>query len=265
MQGTPAPAPTLTEPALYPDLRERVVLVTGGATGIGESLVRHFVRQGSRVAFLDVAEEPALALVAELTGGECEPPLFLPCDLRDIDALQRALGEVQDRLGPVRVLVNNAANDDRRALDDVTPEYWDERMTVNLRHQFFAAQALREGMAAAGGGSVVNMGSIAWRLGLEGLTHYGTAKAAIVGLTKGLARELGPDRIRVNCIEPGLVLTERQERLWVTPEFTRKVLEQQSLPDLCQPSDVARLALFLASEESTMISGQSFVIDGGWT
>ncbi len=254
-----------SEPALYASLRERVVLVTGGATGIGESFVRHFVGQASRVALLDVADEPARALVAELSDSAHAAPLYLPCDLRDVEALQRALAEVQERLGPVRVLVNNAASDDRRALEEVTPEYWDERMAVNLRHQFFAAQALRAGMAAAGGGSIVNMGSIAWRLGLPGLTHYGTAKAAIVGLTKALARELGPDRIRVNCIEPGLVMTGRQERLWITPEFTQKVLESQSLPDLCQPSDVARLALFLASDESAMISGQSFVIDGGWT
>lgn len=255
----------MSDPALYPSLRERVVVVTGGATGIGESLVRHFAGQGSRVAFLDVAEEPARALAAELSRSSPAPPLFLCCDLRDGAALQRALGEAQERLGQVRALVNNAANDERHPLDEVTPELWDERMAVNLRHQFFAAQALRAGMAAAGGGSIVNMGSIAWRLGLPGLTPYGTAKAAIVGLTKALARELGPQRIRVNCIEPGLVMTARQERLWVTPEFEREVLGHQCLPDLCQPADVARLALFLASDESAMISGQSFVIDGGWT
>ena len=251
--------------AHYPCLTDRPVLITGGASGIGESLVRHFVNQGARVGFLDVADDAAEALVAELSAGSSHPPLFLRCDLRDIDALRTAITEAQAQLGVIRVLVNNAANDDRHEMDGVEPEFWDERMAVNLRHQFFAAQAVRAGMADAGGGSIINMGSIAWRLGMTQLTAYATAKAGIVGLTKSLAGELGPERIRVNCIEPGLVMTERQKKLWVTPEFKEQVLGYQSLPDLCQPADVARLALFLASEESVMISAQSFVIDGGWT
>ena len=255
----------MSETVLYPSLRERVVLVTGGATGIGESLVRRFARQGARVAFLDIADEPAATLVAELHEERGTTPIYLHCDLRDIAALRRAIAEVQERCGAVRVLVNNAASDDRHATDQVEPEYWDERMAVNLRHLFFATQAVRQGMAAAGGGSIVNMGSITWRLGFAGLPAYATAKAAIVGLTKTLARELGPERIRVNCVEPGLVITERQKRLWLTPEFEREVLEAQCLPDLCRPADVACLALFLASEESAMITAQSLVIDGGWT
>lgn len=254
----------MSQPPQYPSLHDRAVLISGGASGIGASLVEHFARQGCRVAFLDVDQVSATALVEELTPEVELAPFFLACDVRAADALEQALTEVQERLGPVTVLVNNAASDDRRNLDEVTAEYWDERMAVNLRHQFLAVKFLREGMAQAGGGSVINMGSIAWRLGLPELTHYGTAKAAIVGLTKGLARELGPEHIRVNCIEPGLVMTERQERLWLTPKFKSDVLRQQSLPDLCMPSDVARLALFLASDESAMISGQSLVIDGGW-
>ncbi|MEE8469384.1 MAG: SDR family NAD(P)-dependent oxidoreductase [Planctomycetota bacterium] len=251
--------------ASYPCLQGRAVLVTGGASGIGASLVRHFAGQGSQVAFLDVDDEAATALVAELRAESDPAPLYFPCDLRDIGALRLAVSEVEERVGDIRVLVNNAASDDRHELDEVEPDYWDERMAVNLRHQFFAAQAVRTGMAQAGGGSIINMGSIAWRLGMTQLTAYATAKAGIVGLTKALAGELGPARIRVNCIEPGLVLTERQERLWATPEFKQQVLENQSLPDLCQPADVARLALFLASDESALISAQTFVIDGGWT
>lgn len=254
----------MSQPPQYPSLHDRAVLISGGASGIGASLVEHFARQGCRVAFLDVDQVSATALVEELAPEVELAPFFLACDVRAADALEQAFTEVQERLGPVTVLVNNAASDDRRNLDEVTAEYWDERMAVNLRHQFLAVKFLREGMAQAGGGSVINMGSIAWRLGLPELTHYGTAKAAIVGLTKGLARELGPEHIRVNCIEPGLVMTERQERLWLTPKFKSDVLRQQSLPDLCMPSDVARLALFLASDESAMISGQSLVIDGGW-
>ena len=255
----------MSEVAIYPSLKGRAVLITGGATGIGESLVHQFVGQGSKVAFLDVDDDAAAALVAELEAGAESAPLYHSCDLRDIGALRVAIAEVEERLGNLRVLVNNAASDDRHEMDGVEPEFWDERMAVNLRHLFFAAQAVRTGMAEAGGGSIINMGSIAWRLGMTRLTAYATAKAGIVGLTKSLAGELGPARIRVNCIEPGLVLTDRQERLWVTPEFKEQVLGYQSLPDLCQPADVARLALFLASDESAMISAQSFVIDGGWT
>lgn len=254
----------MSQPPQYASLHDRAVLISGGAGGIGASLVEHFARQRCRVAFLDVDQAGAASLVEKLTPEVEVAPFFLACDLRDAQALEQTLAQVQERLGPITVLVNNAANDDRRALDEVTAEYWDERMAINLRHQFLAVQFLRKGMAQAGGGSVINMGSIAWRLGLPELTHYGTAKAAIVGLTKGLAHELGAQRIRVNCIEPGLVMTERQERLWLTPEFKHDVLRKQSLPDLCLPSDVARLALFLASDESAMISGQSLVIDGGW-
>lgn len=247
--------------AHYPSLQDRCVLVTGGATGIGAAVVRAFVGQGSRVAFLDVAEEPAQELVAEL-GGE---PLFLTCDLRDVEALRAAVRTAEERLGPVRALVSNAANDDRHEVADVEPDYWDERMATNLRHHFFAAQAVRPGMAEAGGGAIVNLGSITWRLGFTGLPAYATAKAGILGLTKALARELGPERIRVNCIEPGFVETERQQELWLTPELDQRVRSAQCLPDLCQPEDVADLALFLASDQSARITARSIVIDGGWT
>lgn len=247
--------------AQYSCLHDRPVLVTGGATGIGAAIVRAFVGQGSRVAFLDLAEEPAEALVEELEGA----PLFLTCDLRDVEALRAAVRTVEERLGAARVLVNNAASDDRHDVAEVEPDYWDERMATNLRHHFFAAQAVRAGMAAAGGGAIVNMGSITWRLGFTGLPAYATAKAGILGLTKALARELGPERIRVNCIEPGFVETERQQELWLTSELDQRVRAAQCLPDLCQPEDVADLALFLASDQSARITARSIVIDGGWT
>jgi len=255
----------VSETALYPSLEGRVVLVTGGASGIGEAFVRHFAAQGARVAFLDVAVDAGRALAAELEAAGAPAPLFLACDLRDVAALRRAVAEVAERLGAVRVLVNNAADDERHALEDVEPEYWDERMAVNLRHQFFAAQAVRAGMASAGGGSIVNMSSIAWRFGMTGLPAYATAKCAIVGMTKSLARELGGDGIRVNCIEPGQVLTEKQMRLWMTPEFLENVRERQCLKEYIDPEHVAHLALFLASDQSARITGQSLVIDGGWT
>jgi len=251
--------------ASYPSLKGRVVLITGGGSGIGASLVEHFAEQVAKVAFLDLAEAPSNALVASLADKGLPAPLFIPCDLRDIGALQAAVARIGAELGPIRVLVNNAAHDERHTIDEVTSDYWDDRIAVNLKHQFFAAQAVSAGMTQAGGGSIVNMGSIVWRLGMTQVTAYATAKAGIVGLTKSLAGELGPARIRVNCIEPGLVMTERQKRLWVTPEFKDQVLGHQSLPDLCQPADVARLALFLASDESALISAQTFVIDGGWT
>lgn len=241
------------------------MLITGGATGIGAALVRLFARQGSRVAFLDIDDEAGRAVCESLEGVVETTPLFRHCDLKDIAALREAIAEVEARLGGIRVLINNAANDDRHAFDDIEPEYFDDRIAVNLRHQLFAAQAVRKGMAALGGGVILNLSSITWRLGYTGLPVYAAAKAAILGLTKTLARELGPQHIRVNCIEPGYIETERQKRLWVTPETEAMVQKAQSLPGFLQPDDVARLALFLASDQSRMITGQSFIIDGGWT
>jgi len=250
--------------ASYPSLRDRVVFITGGGSGIGASLVEHFCAQGAIVSFVDLAEAPSRALVARIAAAGHRPPDFIACDLRDIDALQAAVAQTRDRHGPVRVLLNNAGNDDRHKSEDVTPAYWDDRMAVNLRHQFFAAQAARPQMRDAGGGSIVNFGSITWMVGDGDCPAYVTAKAAITGMTRALAREFGPERIRVNCMIPGWVLTERQINLWLTPEGERQIADRQCLPDHLHAPDIARMALFLAADDSRMCSSQNFIVDGGW-
>ncbi|MFL5255596.1 MAG: SDR family NAD(P)-dependent oxidoreductase, partial [Rhodopila sp.] len=196
--------------AAYPSVRDRVVLVTGGASGIGAEEVTQFVRQGARVAFLDINDAAATALIETLKRDGLAPPLYLPCNLKDIAALQAAITEVSHRLGAITVLVNNAANDQRHAWEDVTVEYWDERMATNLRHQFFAIQAVAPQMRAAGGGSIINFGSISWHTSQGNMPAYTTAKAGVEGLTKSMARDLGPHGIRVNCIIPGWIMTRRQ-------------------------------------------------------
>src|ERR1700744_2911808 len=204
--------------AIYPSLRGRVVFVTGGGSGIGAEEVSHFAAQGAKVAFVDIADEPSRALVAKLRAAGHPAPLYQYCDLRDVAALQAAIAEATRQLGPITVLVNNAANDQRHKWEDVTPEYWDEQMATNLRHQFFAIQAVAPMMREAGGGSIINFGSISWHTNHGDMPAYTTAKAAVEGLTKGMARDLGPDRIRVNCVIPGWIMTERQIKLWLTPE-----------------------------------------------
>jgi len=250
--------------AVYPSLRGRAVLVTGGATGIGESLVQHFARQGSRVAFLDIQQQPAQELVEMLTYEGCPIPLFIRCDLTDIAALQTAVEEVVSEFGGVDVLVNNAANDQRHSIDEVTPEYWDHSMAVNLRPQFFTIQAVLPAMRAAQRGSIVNMSSISWMIPSTGVPLYVAAKAAIVGLTRTLAHELGPDNIRVNAVLPGAIATEKQKRLVYTPEYKAEILASQALKRDILPEDVARLVLFLAADDSSAITNQSYVVDGGW-
>lgn len=250
--------------ARYPSLEDRVAVVTGGATGIGASIVEHYALQGARVAFLDRDEAGASALVGALAPRARHAPLFLRCDLTDIAALREAVARVEGELGPVRVLVNNAASDDRHRFEEVTPDYWDERMAVNLRHYFFAAQAVVPGMAAAGGGSIVNLSSIAWVIPSTGLPAYVTAKAGIVGLTRTLAHELGPRRIRVNAVLPGAIATARQKRLWLTPQYTAEIQSRQALKRELVPEDVARLVLFLGADDSDGITNQSCVVDGGW-
>ena len=250
--------------AQYPSLRDAVVLITGGASGIGAAIVEQFALQGARVAFLDVADESAAKLVNDVDSRCSYPLLFLRCDLTDIAALRAAVAQVEKQMGPMRVLVNNAASDDRHNFAEVTPEYWDERMAVNLRHQFFATQAVVPGMRAAGGGSVINLSSIAWMIPSTGLPAYVTAKAGIFGLTRTLARELGPANIRVNCVLPGAIMTERQRRLWMTRDYLAEVMERQSLKRQLVPEDVGRLVLFLASDDSSAITGQGYVIDAGW-
>jgi len=250
--------------ATYPSLRDRAVLVTGGATGIGEAFVSHFARQGARVAFLDIQDEPAQRLVDRLAGEGCPVPRFLHCDLTDIPALQSAVPSMVAELGGLDVLVNNAANDVRHTLDEVTPESWDHSMHQNLKHYFFCIQSVLPAMKRAGRGSIINMSSIAWLIPSTGLPLYIAAKAAVVGLTRTLAHELGPLNIRVNAVLPGAIVTEKQKRLVYTPEYKERILASQSLKRDILPDDVARLVLFLASDDASAITSQTYIIDGGW-
>jgi len=249
--------------AIYPSLRDRVVFVTGGASGIGAAEVAAFARQGARVAFVDIADEPAAALCAGLRDAGHPEPFFQHCDLTDIAALQTAIAAVGQKLGPITVLVNNAANDQRHAWQDVTPAFWDERMATNLRHQFFAIQAVAPMMKAAGGGSIVNFGSISWHTNHGGMPAYTTAKAAVEGLTKGMARDLGPDGVRVNTVIPGWIMTQRQIDLWLTPEAEAGLMQAQCLKEKVYPDDVANMVLWLASDDSRMCTSQLWVVDGG--
>ena len=244
----------------YPSLAGRTVFISGGGSGIGAFIVERFVQQGSRVAFCDVADEPAQALVTRLAPA---PVRYHRCDVRDIAALRATLADIATEWGPITVLVNNAARDDRHAIENVTPEYWDDNLAVNLRHHFFAAQAAAPGMAGAGGGSIINLGSVSWMRGTPGMAAYTAAKAAIHGLTRTLARELGPHNIRVNSLVPGAVDTPRQRELWITPELEREFLDQQCLKFRLDGDDIARGVLFLASDEARGITGHDLIIDAG--
>jgi NAD(P)-dependent dehydrogenase (short-subunit alcohol dehydrogenase family) len=248
--------------ASYPSLAERVVFVSGGGSGIGADIVAHFARQGAHVAFCDLADQPARALVARLAPAAVS---YHACDVRDIDALRAVLGAVAKSWGAVTVLVNSAARDDRHVLESVTPQYWDDCLAVNLRHHFFAAQEVAPGMAHAGGGSIINLGSVSWMRGTSGMVAYTAAKAAICGLTRTLARELGPDNIRVNSIVPGAVDTPRQRALWLTPQLEREFLDQQCLKFRLVGDDIARGVLFLASDEARGMTGHDLIIDAGLT
>ena len=249
--------------ATYPSLSGRTILVSGGASGIGAAIVRAFAAQRARVGFVDLLEAEGEALAAELSAGGAEVK-FLRVDLTDIEALRRAVAATAAALGPIEVLVNNAANDTRHDWRTETPESWDARIAVNLRHLFFAIQAVAPGMIEAGGGSIVNFGSISWRIGLGGMPAYTASKAGIEALTRSFARDLGPHRIRVNCVLPGWVMTERQLALWVDESADRIIAERQCLPDRIKPDDLARMVLFLASDDSAMCTSQNFIVDGGW-
>ena len=250
--------------AVYPSLRDRSVFITGGGSGIGASLVRHFAAQGSRVAFVDIAIEASEQVVAHVAAAGDPRPLFIPCDLRDIEALRRAIRHAAEEQGPITALVNNAAHDERHAFDQVTPEYWDDRIAVNLRHQFFAAQAVHPMMKAAGGGSIINFGSVSWMIGQGGMPGYSAAKAAVMGLTRSLARDFGPDNIRVNSIAPGWIMTERQVSLWLDEEGERELMARQCLKRKLYPDDMARIVLFLAADDSGAMTNQTYIADGGW-
>jgi NAD(P)-dependent dehydrogenase (short-subunit alcohol dehydrogenase family) len=250
-------------PAIYPDLAGRHAVVTGGGSGIGAAIVRAFAAQGSKVTFLDIADGPSRALEAELTGAG-RAVAYLHADLTDIAALRAAIAAARDLFGPVTVLINNAAHDERHPTETVTPEFWDDRFAVNLKHQFFAAQAVLPDMKAAGGGSIVNFGSVSWMVGQGGMAAYTAAKSAVLGLTRSLARDFGPDNIRVNAIAPGWIMTERQIAKWLTPEGEEELMRRQCLKRKLLPDDIARFTVFLASDEAGACTNQHYVVDGGW-
>jgi len=254
----------MTAYATYPSLRDRVVFISGGSSGIGAELVRAFAAQGARVAFCGTKPDGGQALIDELTAaGAAQPPWYAACDVRDAPAYQALLQRVIAELGPIRVLVNNAGRDDRHRMEDVTPEFWDDRLALNLKHYFFATQAVAPAMAAAGGGSIVNMGSVSWMRGRPNLVGYTTAKAGILGLTRTLARELGERRIRVNALVPGAIVTDRQTTLHRDPAADQAFLDAQCLKIRLDPGHVARATLFLAADDSDGMTGQHVLVDAG--
>ncbi|KQX35269.1 3-oxoacyl-ACP reductase [Devosia sp. Root436] len=249
--------------ATYPSLAGVPVIISGGASGIGESLVRNFAGQGARVGFVDIAVEAGEKLAHELTQAG-QAVRFASCDITNIDAYRAAISGFAAAQGDALVLVNNAAHDQRHDWREVTPAYWDDRMAVNLRHAFFAMQAVAPGMIAVGRGSIINLGSISWMIMTPQIPLYETAKAAMHGLTRSMARELGKSGIRVNSLVPGATITQRQLDLWIDDAALRGIEAEQALAGLVYPDDVARMALFLAAEDSAMISAQQFLVDGGW-
>lgn len=249
-------------PAIYPDLADKVVLVTGGASGIGEAIVRRFAAQKSIVAFVDIQAARGAALAAELVAAG-QRVHFKAVDITDTPKLQAAIGEFAKALGPVGVLVNNAAHDERHATDSVTPEYWDDRIAVNLKHQFFTAQAVLPGMKAAGGGSIINFGSTSWMAGQGGMAVYTAAKSAVLGLTRSLARDYGPFNIRVNAIAPGWIMTERQIEKWLTRAGEEELMRRQCLKPRLHPDERAKFTVFLSPAEASASTSQHYIVDGG--
>ena len=246
--------------AVYPSLANKTVVITGGGSGIGEVMVEGFARQKARVFFLDVATNESQALVSRLGNGT----RFLQCDVTDTAALQKTLADIEAQAGPVSVLVNNAANDDRHRFEDVTPAYWEQRIAVNLKHLYFAAQSVVPGMKKAGGGSIINLGSVSWHSAIPELSVYETAKGGIEGMTRALARDLGEANIRVNCVVPGAIRTPRQMKLWHTPDEEAKILAQQCLKSRVDPVHVTAMVLFLASDDARMCTAHNYWVDGGY-
>jgi NAD(P)-dependent dehydrogenase (short-subunit alcohol dehydrogenase family) len=250
--------------AIYPDLQGKVVLVTGGGSGIGESIVREFVRQKAKVAFIDKAVEPSRELASNLAAAGL-PVHFEPCDLTDIKALQRTLAAIKSRLGSVQVLINNAAHDERHPTESVTEEIWDSRIAANLKHQFFCAQGVLPDMKEAGAGVIINLGSVSWIIGQGNMVAYTASKSGVIGLTRSLARDYGPYGIRVNAVAPGWIMTQRQLEKWLTPESEAQLMAGQCLKRRLQPIEIAKFIVFLASDEASACTSQHYVVDGGWT
>jgi NAD(P)-dependent dehydrogenase (short-subunit alcohol dehydrogenase family) len=254
----------MTPLARYPSLVDRVVLITGGSTGIGATLVEQFVAQGARVGFIDIDTPNAQALVQKLSVGAKTPPLFVHADITNVSTLEAAIDTVRERFGSITVLLNNAANDQRHKIEATTSESWDAGIAVNLKHQFFAAKKVSADMKAAGGGSIINFGSVSWKLKQGGMPVYTTAKSAVQGLTRSLARDFGPFNIRVNTIVPGWVMTDKQQRLWVDEAAKADIARGQCINRPLMPLHIASMALFLAADDSAMCTAQDFIVDGGW-
>lgn len=250
--------------AVYPSLKDRVVFITGGGSGIGASIVQKFCEQRSRVSFVDINRQASEKVVADLVAGGLPAPRFIECDLKDIGKLQASIRQVIEADGPIRTLVNNAAHDERHAIDDVTSAYFDDRVAVNLKHQFFAIQSVHKDMATAGGGTIVNMGSVSWMIGQGGMPIYLACKSAITGLTRSMARDLGPKNIRVNSVLPGWIMTERQIENWLTPEGEEELMSRQCLKRKLEPVEIAKVVLFFSADDSGICTNQNFVADGGW-
>jgi NAD(P)-dependent dehydrogenase (short-subunit alcohol dehydrogenase family) len=249
--------------AIYSDLKDKVVLVTGGGSGIGETIVRQFALQQARVAFIDIAVEPSRTLLQELTASGARL-LFENLDLTDVAALKKGIARIKQHFGQIEILINNAANDERHATETVTEQIWDSRMAVNLKHQFFCAQAVLPDMKTAGKGVIVNLASISWMIGQGGMAGYSAAKSAVLGLTRSLARDYGPFGIRVNAVAPGWIMTRRQLDRWVTPEAEAEIMARQCLKRKLQPAEVAKFIVFLSSDEASACTSQHYVVDGGW-
>lgn len=249
--------------AIYPDLEGKVVIVTGGGSGIGASIVEHFARQKAKVGLIDLNADAASAVAKAVTEGGGSSHAAI-CDLRDVDATRAAIDEIRQKLGPIQILINNAAHDERHKTEDVTSAYWDDRIAVNLKHQFFCAQAVLPDMKAAKAGAIVNFGSTSWMVGQGGMAAYTASKSAVLGLTRSLARDFGPYNIRVNAIAPGWIMTQRQIDLWLTPEGEKELMERQCLKRKLYPEDIARFTVFLASDEASACTNQHYVVDGGW-
>ncbi|GAB2812413.1 SDR family NAD(P)-dependent oxidoreductase [Dyella kyungheensis] len=249
--------------ATYPSLADRHVFISGGATGIGAAFVEQFARQGARVSFIDIDQPNGEQLAASLAACE-HRPLFVRCDVTQLDALEAAIATAREVHGPIGVLVNNAANDVRHAFGSTTAAEFDQNIAINLRHQYFATQAVRDDMRSLGGGSVICLGSTGWMKKNAGYPMYAMAKSAVHGLVNGLARELGHDRIRINALVPGWVITEKQRRLWLDADGEAEIARVQCMPGYLMADDLARAALFLAADDSAMCTGQDFIVDGGW-
>jgi D-xylose 1-dehydrogenase len=249
--------------AIYSDLKDKVVLVTGGGSGIGEAIVRQFALQQARVAFIDIAVEPSRTLLQDLTARGARL-LFENLDLTDIAALKKGIARIKQHFGQIEILINNAANDERHATETVTEQVWDNRMAVNLKHQFFCAQAVLPDMKIAGKGVIVNLGSITWMAGQGGMAGYSAAKSAVLGLTRSLARDYGPFGIRVNAVAPGWIMTRRQLDRWVTPQAEAEIMTRQCLKRKLEPAEVAKFIVFLSSDEASACTSQHYVVDGGW-